>query len=117
MLFLLSGVAVGTIAFWPSISQHDVAMGCVVCDEFTLGYWADFSWRTRDLGWFIAIDQNGPGGHPWTNIAPGIGFPTGWHDPEVVWGATQSLGFGVYFGPGASPVEEATWGEIKSLFE
>ena len=56
VLFMLSD-----IAFWPSISHHDVEMGWAVCGEFTLGYWADFSWR--NCPWFIAFDQNGPGGH------------------------------------------------------
>ncbi len=52
---------------------------------------------------------------PWTCIAPGIGLPTGWHDPSLVWGDTRSMGCGVYFERG-TPVEPETWGAVKSLY-
>ncbi len=119
---LVEGVVFGqvfqNIATWPLISRHVVNMYIGACGEFTIGYWADFSAETCQ--WFCAADQNGFGGHPWTNVAPGMGYPTGWQDPSPIWGPTQSLGFGSWFDPDftcGSPVEAETWGSIKSLFE
>ncbi len=106
------------IAYWPSISQHDAEMYIPGWGEFTIGYWADFS--NEVCQWFVAADQDGFGGYPWTNIAPGIGYPTGWTNPSEVWGSTQSLGIGVWFTDPivcGSPVEAQTWGSIKGLFE
>jgi len=104
----------GAIGIWPQVSQHDIEIGCPVSGEVTVGYWADFSASINEF--YIAVDDNGPGGHPWTNIAPGIGYPTGWQNPSVVWGACQSLGLGVYFVETFSPVEPRTWGRLKALF-
>lgn len=115
VISMVGGLVPSNIPFWPAVGQNDFEVGVFWEGEFTVGYWADFSSVVPQ--WFIAADLNGFGGFPWTNIAPGIGYPTGWNDPSIVWGGTQSLGFGVYFGTGSSPVEEATWGEIKSLFE
>ena len=105
----------GDIAFWPDISQHDVPVELAVDGEFTVGFWVDFS--SQVCQWYVAADVNGPGGYPWVCIAPGIGYPTGWQNPEIVWGPVQSLGFGVYFEGGASPTRQRTWGSIKALFE
>ena len=52
-----------------------------------------------------------------TNIAPGIGYPTGWHPVNIVWGPTWSMGIGAYLDEGATPVECVTWGRIKSLWK
>lgn len=49
-----------------------------------------------NCGWFVATDEDGPSGYPWTNVAPGIGFPTGWQHAADIFGACQSFGFGVY---------------------
>jgi hypothetical protein len=115
VLWTATGQAFTNIGFWPTLTQNDFACGYQVAGDFTVGYWADFS--AMVCGWFIGADQNGFGGYPWSNIAPGIGYPTGWQNPTVIWGTTQSLGFGVYFEEGGtSPVEAATWGEIKDLF-
>jgi hypothetical protein len=59
--------------------------------------------------------RDGPGGHPWTCIAPGIGYPSGWQDPSVVWGETQSMGCSVNFEQ-STPIEPATWAVVKALF-
>ncbi len=115
VMWVNTGQQFQQIGFWPSITQNDFEIGYCLDGEFTVGYWADFS--TDVCGWYIASDEDGFGGYPWTNVAPGIGFPTGWQSPAVVWGVCQSLGFGVYFEEGGmTPVESATWGEIKSLF-
>ncbi len=114
VLNVVSGAQLTNVPFWPTIGQSDIEVGYNVSGEFTVGYWADFS--TDVCGWYIGSDEDGFGGFPWTNVAPGIGFPTGWQSPAVVWGVCQSLGFGVYFGEGGTPVEAATWGQIKDLF-
>jgi hypothetical protein len=101
-------------ALWPNISQHDVeVMSFVTQGEFTVGLWADTG--AGSCTWFIASDEDGPGGHPWTFALPGAGYPTGWQHPGEVWPGCRSLGIGLYWGP-FSPTESPSWGAIKRLF-
>ena len=52
-----------------------------------------------------------------TNIAPGIGFPTGWNDVSVVWGPTVALGIGAEVLPcEPTPTKTTSWGAIKALY-
>jgi len=113
VLALVAGVDFGPTAIWPAISRHDIEMGVAVDGPFTIGYWG--RWPGNGSGWYCAADVNGAVGHPWTCIAPGIGYPSGWQDPSVVWGPTASMGCGVYFQEG-TPVESETWGSIKAVF-
>jgi hypothetical protein len=110
-------LAPGAIAFWPSISEHTVDMNdCCPGDEFWVGYWG--GWPGLACGWFCGADLDGFGGCPFTNIAPGIGFPTGWNNVSVAWGPTQAMGIGCEVNPCVPPVptEETTWGQIKAVF-
>jgi hypothetical protein len=45
-----------------------------------------------------------------------IGLPSGWQDPSIVRGPTQSLGIGAHFEVGGTPAESRGWGAIKALF-
>ena len=101
------------IPFWPSVGENLFEVyGYAPPSGVTVGYWADFS---AGPCFFVAADENGYGGHPWTNMAPGIGYPTGWHHPNLVWPECRSLGFGIY-SLNFSPVESSTWGMIKELY-
>ncbi len=110
------GVQPTPIAFWPSISRHAVPMSCDCLPEnFWVGYWGDWSFGL--LGWYVAADLDGPGGCPLTNVAPGIGYPTGWNNVSIAWGPTQSIGIGCETIPcGPVPTRESSWGNVKSLF-
>jgi hypothetical protein len=105
------------VATWPSTSMHDFALSEVEVDgRFWLGYWAD--WSHQPCGYFIAGDTNGFGGYPYTKIAPGIGFPSGWQNVSIVWGPTQNLGIGAWVKHcGVIPVHQRSWGRIKSLYD
>jgi hypothetical protein len=112
------GADPGAIAFWPSLSRHVINLpddsDCV--DATWTGYWGN--WPGAQSGWFIGADTNGFGGCPYSNIAPGIGYPTGWNNVSVVWGPTQALGIGGEFvSCEPSPTVEATWGQIKNLYK
>ena len=98
---VVTGVLFSGIAYWPSISQHDVDLNIDVTGEFTVGYWGNWP-GSGPCGWYVAADLDGEQGHPWTNIAPGIGYPTGWQDPSIVWGYTPALGIGVWAGLSAA---------------
>jgi hypothetical protein len=123
VLEMVPHIVFANVPNWPTLAQNDVNMLIDVSGEFTIGFWGD--WPGLANGYFIGADQNGFGGHPWTNIAPGIGYPTGWNDPSIVWGPTQSLGIGAWFvagqscGPccGHDPAEAPTWGSIKTMFK
>ncbi len=115
VLWVDAGVPIpGPIGMWPAISQHDIEIGSPITGPFTVGFWADFSAGVNQF--LVAADENGPGGHPWTCIASGIGYPTGWQHPSVVWGQTQSWGLGVYLAGAPTPAEPHTWGLIKALY-
>jgi hypothetical protein len=112
-------VTPGPIAFWPSVSRHsfDFTPKCDACDcdAWWVAYWGN--WPGNVQGWFIAADLDGFGGCPFTNIAPGIGYPTGWNNVSVVWGPTMALGIGANVkGCEPSPTLDSTWGQIKSLY-
>jgi hypothetical protein len=47
---------------------------------------------------------------------PGIGYPSGWQHPNVVYPDCASMGIGVTITDDPSPAESETWGAIKSLF-
>lgn len=116
------------VATWPSVSTHEICCGAPSGGMVWAGYWADFS--SQVCGYYIAADTNGFGGCPMTNIAPGIGYPTGWNSARVVWGPVQAIGIGVWLDslggigciqpPPDSSVppargETSTWGRIKSM--
>jgi hypothetical protein len=104
------------VATWPSISTHDFAItNTNVTGLVWVGYWANNS--AQPCGYFVAADTDGFGGCPYTNIAPGIGYPTGWNNASTVWGPVQAIGIGAWFGTGGgNPTEETTWGQIKTLY-
>ena len=107
----------GPIAFWPSVSRHEIELeaGCCTGAAWWVGYWPN--WPGDNSGWFLAGDLDGSGGCPLTRIAPGIGYPTGWANVSVVWGPTQAMGIGALVRPcGPNPTLESSWGSIKSLF-
>jgi hypothetical protein len=116
-----SQVDPGPVAVWPSVSTHDFVLDAATSRLFWLGYRADYS--QQPCGYFVAADTDGFGGCPMTNIAPGIGFPTGWQNVSVVWGPTQALGIGAWLGgigtntgapdPGARTML-SSWGRIKA---
>jgi hypothetical protein len=111
------GANPGPIAFWPSISRHTVALNVngQCADNTWTGYWGN--WPGLFSGWYVAADLDGFGGFPYTNIAPGIGYPTGWNNVSIVWGPTQAIGCGVELVDCVVPTEERTWGQIKNLYK
>jgi hypothetical protein len=113
VLAVFTGVSFSAIPPWPTVRQYDVAMDVSVTGPFTIGVWPE--WLEGMIDYFFAADENGPRGHPWTCIAPGIGYPSGWQDPSLVWPGARSMGCGVYFEHG-TPAETETWGSIKALF-
>jgi hypothetical protein len=116
VLGMTPGLQPGTIPIWPDHSVHDFAIaGPEVDGPFFAGMWGN--WPGERAAFFLAEDLDGPiEGTPMTNIAPGLGYPTGWYDVAYVWGPTWSMGIGVYLDEGATPVEPVTWGRIKTLF-
>jgi len=114
VLGMTTGLNPCPVATWPSISTHDIAItGVAVSGAYWIGYWSDNS--AQGCGYFVAADTDGFGGCPMTNIAPGIGYPTGWNNASTIWGPTQSLGIGAWLGSGPppNPTVNTTWGRVK----
>jgi len=101
-------------SYWPSCTRNDIEIGCCVMGDFTVGFWTD--WSGGLCEYYCAADENGGGGHPWTCIAPGIGYPTGWRHVAVVHPRCKSMGIGVTVTGHPSPAASETWGRIKTLF-
>jgi hypothetical protein len=116
---MVSGIVLSNVPIWPACAQNDINVGNVAVTSyvggFTVGYWGN--WPGSLCGYFCGADLDGFGGNPWTFIAPGIGYPTGWNDPSIIWGPTQSMGCGAYFSHSGTPAEAQNWGAIKALFE
>ena len=111
---------VETVALPPTTpAQVEVEIPVDVTSLFTVGFWC-FDFGTH---FYVAADQDGLFGHPWVNIPPGCGYPTGWQDPSVTGTEIQSLGIGFLYDtmsqdiPDENSVEPvSTWGQIKRLF-
>lgn len=114
VLGVVTGIVFGNVPNWPTIGQNDVDLNTAVTGPFTVGYWPN--WPGSYAGFYCAADLDGVQGHPWTCIAPDSGFLTGWQDPSMVYGSTRSMGCGVYFLEGGTPIESGTWGAVKVLF-
>jgi hypothetical protein len=114
VLAVVTGVLFTNMPMWPTVGQNDVDMNVPFAGGFTVGYWG--VWPGSNWCFGCAADVDGPPGHPWTCIAPGIGYPSGWQDPSIVWGPTSSMGCGVYFESNPTPAESETWGAVKALY-
>ena len=115
VLDLVAGVVLGNVPNWPTVGENDVQVHYPLFqEECTVGYWGN--WPGMHCAYYVGADLDGfGGGHPWTYIAPGIGYPTGWNDPSIIWGPMQSLGLGAVYAWN-SPAEARSWGSIKALF-
>ena len=114
VLCLIPDVSDFHIGLWPTCSENEVLINECVDSDFAVGYWQPL-WGGA-CPFYCCADENGPGGHPWTCIAPGIGYPSGWQHPNVVWPNCKSMGIGATIIETPSPAESRTWGAIKSLF-
>jgi len=113
VLAYLPGVTFTDIAYWPEVSEHVVPLNLPVTGTVSVGFWPTWVGELAPL--YVAVDQDGPGGCPWTNIAPDIGYPDGWQHPGIVWGEVQSLGIGVTT-QNTTAVESSSWSAINSLY-
>ena len=103
------------VATWPNVSTHDFAVGNVIVGGgFWVGYWTDAS--NTVCPYFITASCSSFGGCPFTNIAPGIGYPTGWQSVDIVWGPTQAIGIGAWCLDEGTPTNETSWGRVKADF-
>lgn len=114
VLLVVPDVYFPNIPFWPQIGANEVSVEMAVEGEFTIGFWGH--WDTPIADFFIAVDQNGNGGHPWTYVAPGLGYTPGWHHPSEVWATCRSLGIGVYYDLAPTPVGATSWSRLKQLY-
>ncbi len=112
VLSMVPGVVIPYAPPWPAIAENHLEIGCFVSGAFTVGFRS-----TSTVGTILcAADHNGSGGHPWTCIAPGLGYPSGWQHPNVVYSGCVSMGIGATVTTMPSPAESETWGAIKSTF-
>jgi len=115
ILCLVADIDPGPVAEWPYVSYHRVKMtACCTGNDWWVGYWGN--WPGEQSWWYIASDEDGQGGTPKTNIAPGLGYPTGWQDNDVPFGPTNALAIGAEVIPcGSTPTGDTTWGRIKAV--
>jgi hypothetical protein len=108
----------GPVAWFPYVSRHVVPLstGCCVESTWWIGFWGN--WPGEHSDWLVAADQDSDYSQvPLMNIAPGLGYPTGWQNVSVVWGATSAVGIGAMVRPcGPTPTVSTTWGRVKTLY-
>ncbi len=106
----------GAIFQYPDFSRHSVPVSLGRCtpSAWWVGYWGD--WPDALAGWFIGADLDGTGGgRSKSNFAPGLGYPTGWQNLSVAWGATQALHIGAEVIPcEPTPTVLKSWGDLKA---
>ncbi|MFN8549649.1 MAG: hypothetical protein U0527_17185 [Candidatus Eisenbacteria bacterium] len=116
VLCLRNSVHLGAPAFYPAFSRDTIPLdNCCVDGRVWIGFWPQ--WPGQIAQWYVGADLNGPGGCSKTNIAPGIGYPSGWNNVSVVWGPTQALGIGCEVQSCAPvAVSKMSWGKVKALY-
>jgi len=93
VLSLTPAISPGEVAVWPSVSRHSIDIADVPhAGTVWIGYWSN--WPGQTASWYVGADDNGPGTCTKTNIAPGIGFPSGWQDCGIVWNGLRAVGIG-----------------------
>jgi len=103
VLAVAGGLNPCPVAIWPSVSVHDFPVYNVWSSgTIWAGYWAgNFA---NGCGYYVATDEDGPeNGDPMTDVAPGIGYPTGWASMRNVWGPMTSIGIGIWTGYSGPP--------------
>lgn len=107
----------GAVEFWPLASRHAIPLpdGCCVESSWWVGYWPN--WPGMTARWLTTADVTGTTHCPLTNIAPGIGYPTGWSNVSIVWGPHNALGIGAeMISCNPTPIRSSTWGAVKTLY-
>jgi len=93
ILTIVPRVDPGPIAVWPQISRHSFELPVPIQGDVWIGYWG--AWPGEEPAWFVAADTDGRLALSSTNVAPGLGVPTGWQELDPIFGPTQSIGIGV----------------------
>lgn len=110
------GVSPGPIDFWPTITRVELDFSLEAPESHWIGFWGN--WPDEVCAWYIMADQDGFPGCPATKIAPGIGYPTGWNDPNIIpaFYPITSMGICKCATEEPTPTAKATWGRIKSMY-
>lgn len=105
-----------SLPMWPDFARFHVDLPeCCTGDAWWVGYWGD--WPGQQSMQYVGADLDGPGGCPMTNIAPGLGWPSGWQSVDLVWGTTAALGIGAEVQPCLPvPTQTSSWGSVKRLY-
>lgn len=122
VVYMQPNVNLGAIALWPNISRHVVDLPNPVEMEgrWWTGIWGH--WVGASNGWFVAADVDGFGGCPMNNIAPGIGYPSGWQSTSLAFGPMGALGIGVQgqtistSDVSEAPIRLTSFGKVKALY-
>ncbi len=116
VLCVATGHEPAPIAFWPQTSREEVPFpDCCVSGQWWIGYWPN--WPGEIARWYVAVDDTNERGCTQTSYAPGIGYPTGWHDVTQAFGSAQSLGIGAELvSCSPTPVRGETWSRVKAIY-
>ena len=108
----------GFVETWPYVSCHFLR-DFDTCVQGDVWIGARGVWAGDVAGWFVAADLESGNGCPMTNVAPGIGYPSGWQPVSEIWQSTASLGIWAIIIEEPcilSPTYQSSWGRIKSLY-
>ncbi|MBK8232709.1 MAG: hypothetical protein IPK72_19530 [Candidatus Eisenbacteria bacterium] len=97
-------------AYWPSCRHYEYAFpnGCCVSGDWWIGLWSHYD---DCLSYLCSDLTGGAGTTSMIKIPPGLEWPEGWQDVDLVFGPTHALGIGALVEECApTPVESRTWG-------
>jgi len=117
VLSLVVAAPVSGVDYWPYVSALDFAVPPteVPGQGFFVGYWPR-SHYLHPTQFTPCFDADGPGGVPRTKIVPGIGYPTGWQDVDVVFEGA-AVGLRPWVAGGPVPSERTSWSALKALYD
>ncbi|MCC7142769.1 MAG: hypothetical protein IT349_11775 [Candidatus Eisenbacteria bacterium] len=103
--------------YWPNCLHYEYSLtpGCCVSGDWWVGAWLVYPGVPT---YYLCSDLTGGAGTTsMIKIPPGLEWPEGWQDVDLVFGPTHALGIGALVEECApTPVESRTWGRVKSLY-
>ncbi len=121
VLCLVTGIQPTGIGYWPEITRHEfeAPAGCCVTGDWWAGVRSEWDPESWGHYWYYAADDPGTEGCPMFYAPEGMMFggEEGWYPIDDLFGPTAAMGIGALVRPCPPvPVEEASWGRVKTLY-
>jgi hypothetical protein len=118
----LPGIDLGNLPAWPRYTTRSLEVYEIQRIGVQGAFWVGFrgAWEPDSCSVLVPLDLSGD--HPetvrqgMTYVAPGTEYPEGWQSIETIYGQPAALAIGVVVGWCPVPIEQLSWGKIKTLY-